>query len=108
MILVGARAKDRLKITIVKACDFQPPDIDSNDMDASAHYHHHYRGNSCLCSCTQVQSRAAEDLVVVSFTMARETTHGKLSKEQTSENREKVTHVERHNSQHAMENQYLI
>lgn len=50
--------------------------IGPNAMDASANYHYHYRGNSCLCSCFPFQSRTAEDLVMVSLTMAGETTHG--------------------------------
>jgi len=55
-------------------------------MDASANYHYHHRGIDCLCSCIQVQCRTTEHLVVVSLAMAGETTHSKLSKEQTSEN----------------------
>lgn len=54
-------------------------------MDVSTNHHYQYRGNRCLCSCIQVQSPTAEDLVVVSLTMAGETTDGKLSQEQTSE-----------------------
>jgi hypothetical protein len=42
-------------------------------------------------------------LVVVSLTVAGETTHGKLSKEQTGKDRKEIAHVESHDSQHAID-----
>ena len=46
--------------------------------------------------------------MVVSITVTGETTNGKLSQEQTSKDGKEVTHVQGHDSQHAIDGQYSI
>lgn len=54
------------------------------------------------------REKDSKDLVMVSVAVTGETTNDKLSQEQSSKDGKEVTHVQGHDSQHAIDGQYSI